>query len=334
MERDISVFSKLGPTWGYDIVIGTHPGIFHADEIVAISLLHIYHDTKNIGIMRSEDPNELKKCDIFVDIGDSKHINTKLIWKELGKKIVKKLANNVEGKLNEFQISAVADSIDENYIQSIDENNNRIYSTDDTFSYIEAFLPSWYCCDNRAFNEAFAKVVEITISILERFIRKKIEKEASYFLILSSMDNNCSRILELPAPTIQWQEPLLLYNGCFRQTADFVIFPYPSAYPSESWAAQCVPRNCIAPFDKRIPFPKNWAGQTNKLSEISGIPDATFCDSNCSFVRANTKEAVIQMCEKAIEIFESSKTFEKKQIEKISPVYDLQFAKQSWGIFI
>lgn len=302
MERDISVFSKLGSLWGYDVVIGTHPGIFHANEVVAISLLHIYYEYECIGVMRTEDAKELEKCDIFVGIGDGKFANAKLVWKELGKKIVKKLANNLEGKLNEFQLSAVVDSIDENYIQQIDE----------TFSYIEAFLPNWYCRDNRGFNEAFAKVVEITISILERFIRKAIEKEVSYFLVLSSLNNNSSRILELPAPTIQWQEPILLYNGCFRQNVDFVIFPYPYGYPVESWAAQCVPRNCIVPFDKRIPFPKNWAGQTNKLPEISGIPDATFCDSNCSFVRANTKEAVIQMCEKAIEIFESSKTFEKK----------------------
>ena len=159
MERDISVFSKLGPVWDYDIVIGTHPGVFHADDVVAISLLHIYYDRESIGVMRTEDPNELQKCDIFVDIDGGEYANAKLVWKKLGRKIVKKLSNNVEGKLNEFQISSVADSINENYIQTIDDISNRIYSDDEFFSYIDAFTPSWYCCNNRAFNEAFAKVV-------------------------------------------------------------------------------------------------------------------------------------------------------------------------------
>ena len=304
MERDISVFSKLGPVWGYDIVIGTHPGIFHADDVVAISLLHIYYDRESIGVMRTEDSNELQKCDIFVDIDGGEYANAKLVWKKLGKKIVDKLANNVEGKLDEFQISTVAANIEENYIQSVAEINNAIHSSDEIFSYIEAFLPDWYYCDNRALNEAFSKVAEITISILERLIRKAIEKEASYRWVISSLASNRSRILQIPAQTFPWQEPLLIYNGYFKQTVDFVIFPYPSSYPIESWAAQCVPRNMTTPFDKKIPFPKTWAGQTNKLPEISGISDATFCDSNCSFVRGNTEKAVIQMCEKAIEIFE------------------------------
>ena len=324
MEREISVFSKLDPSFGYDIVIGTHPGIFHADEVVAISLLHLYYECENIGVMRTYNLKELHECDLLVDIGGGeldhhqaggngsrqngiKYASAGLVWKKFGEKIVDKLANKVEGKLNKFQISSVASQIDDEYIQAIDETDNGVCCDNELFYYIEAFLPDWYCCDNRTLNENFSKAVKITIEILERLIRKAIEKEASYHWMISSLASNHSRILEVPAQTFPWQEALLIFNGYFDPHVDFVIFPYPAAFPPEGWGAQCVPPNMTQPFEKRIPFPKSWAGQTDKLPEISGIPDAVFCHNNCFLVCGNTKEAVIKMCEKAIEIFENSK---------------------------
>ena len=49
-------------------------------------------------------------------------------------------------------------------------------------------------------------------------------------------------------------------------------------------------------FNQRIPFPKEWAGQTDKLSVISGVKDATFCHNGCFFVRANTYSGIRKMC--------------------------------------
>jgi len=48
-------------------VIGTHNGIFHSDEIIAIALLNkVFEETS---IIRSRDPKELQEANILVDVG-------------------------------------------------------------------------------------------------------------------------------------------------------------------------------------------------------------------------------------------------------------------------
>ena len=51
------------------LVIGTHPGGFHADELVAISMISIIFDTE-VEIIRSRDPEELKGCHFVVDTAE------------------------------------------------------------------------------------------------------------------------------------------------------------------------------------------------------------------------------------------------------------------------
>lgn len=320
MKKDISVFSKYGPARSYDVVIGTHSGIFHADEVVAISLLHLYYQDESIAIVRTRDSKELLKCDLLVDIGGGeldhhqpggngsrqngvKYASAGLVWKKYGDKIVANLANKVD-KLEHSEISTVTSQIDDYYIQAVDEIDNGVYCDDSIFSYIEAFLPSWNNTDNDAFNKEFSKVVKITTSILERLIYKSIDSEYSFNWVVSRLRQEYNRIFEIPAQTFPWQYPILLCNGCYYQAVDFVIFPYPDG----GWAAQCVPPSMTKQFEKRIPFPHAWAGQTDKLPEISGIPGATFCHNNCFFVRGETKETVIEMCKKAIKIFENPKS--------------------------
>jgi uncharacterized UPF0160 family protein len=160
MKRDISVFSTLNQKHNFDVIIGTHSGIFHIGEVVAISLLHLYYENKNIGIMRSRNIEELKNCDLLVDIPyDTKYSRTSLVWETFGESIVENLATKINFKLDKFQISTVAAQIEANYIQVIDEINNGILICDETFAYIEAYLPDWHHCNAIDFNNAFGVVV-------------------------------------------------------------------------------------------------------------------------------------------------------------------------------
>lgn len=51
------------------VVIGVHDGIMHADEVFGVAAMHLLLDGK-ISIMRSRNPEELKQCDIRIDVGD------------------------------------------------------------------------------------------------------------------------------------------------------------------------------------------------------------------------------------------------------------------------
>ena len=67
---DIKVLTNVPTTNGENeyYTIGTHNGIFHCDEVVAVALL-FFHSDKKIIIVRSRNEKILNKCDICVDVG-------------------------------------------------------------------------------------------------------------------------------------------------------------------------------------------------------------------------------------------------------------------------
>ena len=68
-------------------------------------------------------------------------------------------------------------------------------------------------------------------------------------------------------------------------------------YPAGGYAVQCVPKSYNDKFSQRIPFPEEWAGQTDDLPRISGIKSAILCHNGRFFARSAEKEDVIKMCE-------------------------------------
>ena len=52
-----------------EIRLGTHNGIFHRDEVIAISILKIVYEDCKTAIIRSRNINKLNMCDVVVDVG-------------------------------------------------------------------------------------------------------------------------------------------------------------------------------------------------------------------------------------------------------------------------
>ena len=52
-----------------EIRLGTHNGIFHRDEVIAITILKIVYEDCKTTIIRSRDINKLNTCDVVVDVG-------------------------------------------------------------------------------------------------------------------------------------------------------------------------------------------------------------------------------------------------------------------------
>ena len=50
-------------------VIGTHDEHFHADDVMAVAMLQLLPEFKNVEIKRSRDDDVLAECDIVVDVG-------------------------------------------------------------------------------------------------------------------------------------------------------------------------------------------------------------------------------------------------------------------------
>ena len=302
------------------IVIGTHSGIFHSDEVLAVAMLCLYNDDKEIVIKRSRDAEELKKCNILVDIGEGAYdhhqpggngkrengipyASAGLVWKDIGKEVIKKLTANIKLKEDWEMYNILKSEIDDEIISKVDAEDNGRKLENHSFSYIESFLPAWY--EEQDYDKAFVEVLSITIQMLRQEIICRIEKlvgseeinSRTHYVFDEEMEKEpflLQNILELPNQKIPWLESVVMYNEGVsdNERIDFVIFKFSDG----GWAAQCVPPSLEEKFKKRIPFPEEWAGQTVRLPEISGVKEATFCHNERFLVRAETKEAVKAMC--------------------------------------
>jgi uncharacterized UPF0160 family protein len=133
--------------------------------------------------------------------------------------------------------------------------------------------------------------------ILKEIIKDKVVQVATKKELQKRYDCINDGVLEIPAQTMPWLEEVVSFNQSHDYRVKFVIFPYPAG----GWAAQSVPPSIEKKFDQLVSFPKEWAGGNEKtLPEISGIQDATFCHNGCFFVRAKTKESIIEMCRVAM----------------------------------
>ena len=298
------------------LIIGTHNGIFHSDEVLACAILCLANTDKSILILRSRDLEMLNTCDICVDIGGEefdhhqagfsksrkngiKYASAGLIWKAFGMELICKLIKQYFTNIN-LNMNEIFNSFDESFISPVDCEDNGISTATHCFSFISSFLPLWFNNSSENFNNQFYKVLNTTIMVLEEQLKTIIGKEVAKTIITNNWnDNNYynNGILEIPSQTLNWVDTVLSINESAKNHyINFVIFPYPNG----GWAAQCVPPSSSNKFGQRISFPTDWAGQTDKLSEITGIDGATFCHNGRFFIRASSKEAIIKMCNFAI----------------------------------
>ena len=299
-------------------VIGTHNGVFHSDEVVAIAILCLLHNHEKITIVRSRNIEVLRKCDICVDVGEGEYDHHKpgfdlkrnsgityasagLIWKDFGNQVVLKFLEEADlvKELSNFS-SNVVNTIDENVIKFVDAEDNGIDLGLHYMSFISSYLPEWYE-SNPNFENQFAKVLDTSITVLKQKIRQAIAEVYATEAIRERTKSNMyfsNHILEIPSQTIPWLETICNINSenTCDKTIIFVIFPYPAG----GWAAQCVPPSLKEKFKQIVPFPKSWAGQTTDLAKICGVDTATFCHNGCFFARATSRDGIIQMCHLAM----------------------------------
>lgn len=288
-----------------DFYIGVHDGMFHSDELVSVCILSILY--KNISVIRSRNIELLNnnKC-MLIDVGlgkydhhqkggngqrdnGIKYASCGLIWKDYGFKCIKKLNN----KLNDNDIKIIQKQIDEEIIQNIDATDNGQFNIITKYDYIEYFLPKW----NKKvdYDSKFEECTNITSIIFKNMLETYISSYLSKKEILKLINNkeyHKDNILLIPYKNIDYLDTVLEYNNKNKNPIDFIVF----SYNENGYALKCIPYSKEDIFSKRIPLPKKWAGQNNKLPEISGIKSAIFCHNERFFAKTLELDDAIKMC--------------------------------------
>ena len=194
------------------VVIGTHSGTQHCDEIVAVMMLKILFP--DAVIVRTRKEEELAKCTIVVDVGgeyDPKNLrfdhhqrgfgekiegySTKLssiglIYKHYGEQVIKKLLSERNINLDEKTFENLYQIMYKVFVEHIDANDNGICFSDKELEVpILSMLPSRVKLTNLKWNEDSTSELQNSafksglILVFSEFVRvldielKKLDRE-------------------------------------------------------------------------------------------------------------------------------------------------------------
>lgn len=292
------------------IKIGTHNGVFHADDVLAVAALKIVHTDAEV--IRTRDEGKLAECDVVLDVGAKYDPEVKrydhhqkgragarengvlfsslgLVWKHHGSEIC---GGDAE----------VARIVDETVVQPVDmlDNGQKAYEGEEAVkgvlpynlsNAISAFNPNWN--EKGDFDGAFARAVEFAQVVLVREIESAKGTVAAKGLARKAVSAAIDPRLIILEQFCPWHEVII-------PEAPEALFV---AFPSETgdWRLQSVPPS-LGSFDKRKALPAAWAGKRGKdLAEITKVDDAIFCHDGLFICGAKSKEGVLEFARQALE---------------------------------
>lgn len=286
------------------IIIATHNGIFHADEVFAVATIIMAHDGIEVDFVRTRDPKEFERADFVVDVGGKydgikffdhhqrgfdikrdngiKYSSFGLIWKLLGEEICddKEVAKIVDERLVQF-----VDAVDNGQAEKLDN----IFTVSDVIS---SFNQNWYEEGSEKDRMVdFYDAVDVAEKVLNNAIRSargtvlaKEEVKKGKLLFDGKV-----LLLERFCP---WQA----YVCNSMPDVVFVLFPDPTG----SWRVQAVPESERS-FKSRKSLPESWAGLNGEeLCKVTGVSDAIFCHSGRFIAGAKTREGIFKMAKLAL----------------------------------
>ncbi len=301
--------------------IGTHNGVFHADEVFAVAAILLMHPVTGheIEIARTRDEAELAVCDIVVDVGGV-HDPEKGRFDHHQRGGAGQRDNGV--KFSSFGLvwahywhdicgsREVRDIVDRNLVCIVDalDNGQKLFEGgtplfDGARPYpvsavISAMNPAWHePADEGVRFKAFMKAVEMAKAILEREIASAKGDARAAQLTREAIRR---------AATNTAFDPRVIIMEQFHPWVDVAVAEAPAAvygvYPSESgtWMVQAIPPE-RGSFAQRRPLPEPWAGiRGAELTAITGVPGSVFCHPGRFICGAETREGALALAQLAL----------------------------------
>jgi uncharacterized UPF0160 family protein len=308
---------KLLNVFKKPVVLITHSGSFHSDDVMACAILQYYFESKGnrTKVIRTRDEKIIATGDVVFDVGlvhDESHnrfdhhqtggagqrengipySSVGLVWNKFGPEICAPFPSLIE-------------KIDRELIQSIDANDTGCDTCERNTEPYQLPLSAIFMVQNASWKE------QETLSdseVDERFmIAMNLAKDFFTRYLQTSKDNieASEKIKKVYDDAID--KRVLVFEQNFTRIvfiANLVNFPEPliHIYPDRSgtWSIETVPIS-FGSFEKKIDFPESWAGlRADELQKISGIPELLFCHYGRFLCKTTTREAALKVAEYTI----------------------------------
>jgi uncharacterized UPF0160 family protein len=293
------------------MLILTHSGSFHADEVLGHAILTLAHPGRELRLERSRDPARWRVADIVFDVGGiydpatrrydhhmpdaplrddgTPYSSAGLLWRDFGRDAIRALIGEAEGAV----IDAVWNQLDEGLILAIDRIDNGVsYPTPESLATVIGDLNAPW--DEPADDEtpAFLRASALAEGALRGRIRRTHAAVKARNIVLDAWRHSADpRLLELPQG-MPWRDTVLEND----LPVLYAIFPRTNGH----WLLECAP---AAPnsFAVRAPLPDAWAGLTDEdLQQVTGVPDAVFAHRNLFMAVAGSREGVLRLAALAL----------------------------------
>jgi uncharacterized UPF0160 family protein len=288
--------------------VATHPGNFHADDVLAVAVLGLAEGP--LEIVRTRDAAAQAAADARVDVGGRsdpasgdfdhhqkggagerengiRYASFGLVWRAYGERLA---GGPVE-----------AAAIDERLVQGVDANDTGQTITESLYGeiapmsvsgVIAALNPRWDEDLTPEEEDArFAEAVELATGIVAREIAGAAAIARARSLVEAAVGRaGDPRVIELDG-NMPWREAVV------RTAPEALFVMYPK---SDGWGSQAVPEK-LGSFGNRRDFPAEWAGRSGaELAAVTGVQDAIFCHPARFYASAGSRDGISALIAKAL----------------------------------
>jgi uncharacterized UPF0160 family protein len=277
------------------LLVATHHGAFHADDVLAFSLVRAFVDPA-AQVVRSRAPQDWERADIVVDVGGvydpgrgrfDHHqkeyqgplsaAGMVLLWLEETGRVEAGLAAELRARLVE-------------YVDDVD--NGRV----EPKAGVPCFASIVHLCNQGAeeledFDRRFLDAVRVADLLVAGLRSEHEEREEASAVVRAAMDEaerRGSNLLRLPR-YVRWK-PAYFAMGGEEHPTEYVIMP---GLDGSSRAIAIPPAE--GSFGKKRPLPEAWAGLVDEeLVVACGVEGARFCHKNCFICVFDTEEHLLE----------------------------------------
>lgn len=310
------------------MIIATHSGKFHADDVWAVTVLDLVFP--GCELIRTRDPERIRTADFAVDVGgiwDPKagrfdhhqkgfsgsrqsgvtYASAGLVWKEHGARCVALITGEYTGiALDARNAQEIAYAIDADLVQYLDmadtgaaRNAPGGYGLS---AVISGFNPIWM--DERQAQSVdameamrlhqFRRAMDFIADILRNQVKYRVGSMLAVEQVRRAKQLEGGRLLYLENASLPW-------TVVVRNEMPQILFVISYSMAEQRHMLHTVTATAES-FEARKNLPAQWAGlQGEELAAVTGVPDALFCHNGRFIAAAVSFEGTLHMARLALE---------------------------------
>lgn len=310
------------------MIIATHSGKFHADDVWAVTVLDIVFP--GCELLRTRDPERIVAADFAVDVGgiwDPQsgrfdhhqkgfegarqsgvvYASAGLVWKTHGARCVALLAEQHTGYVvTAEEAQQIAYAIDGDLVQYLDMSDTGAAKNAPggygLSAVVSGFNPTWI--DEQEAGSAaaaeemrlrqFRRAMSFIADIIVNAVKYRVGATRALAQVRQSELLEGGRVLLLKNAALPW-------STVVRNEMPKVLFVIGYSMAEDRYTLNTVPANPET-FEARKDLPVTWAGlRGEELAAVTGVPDAVFCHNNLFIAAAISFEGILRLARLALE---------------------------------